>query len=61
MDYVFLLFSDHTWYYARRDQVEGFCKVHKWKDEDVPKNVIIVPAKPSATIECSATVSLEGE
>ena len=40
---VYLLFSDNTWFYCHRDQIDGFCKIHKWQD-DGPKSVIIVPA-----------------
>ena len=39
---VFLLFSDNTWFYCHRDQIDGFCRIHKWQD-DGPRSVIIVP------------------
>lgn len=60
-NYVYLLFSDQTWFFARRDQIDEFCKVHKWKDEDVPKSVIVLPAAPAVTIEPSTTINLEDE
>ena len=47
--FVLLLFSDHTWFYAMKDQVDNFIHHHKWRDNDVPKNVIIInePQKTS--------------
>jgi len=60
-DYVYLLFSDQTWFFARRDQIDEFCEVHKWKDLDVPKSVTILPAAPAVTIEPSTTINLESE
>lgn len=60
-NYVYLLFSDQTWFFVRRDQIDEFCKVHQWKDMDVAKSVIVLPAAPAVTIEPSTTIDLESE
>ena len=41
-DYVILLFSDHKWYYARKDQIDGFVKNHKWDENMSYKSVTIL-------------------
>jgi len=41
-DYVILLFSDHKWYYARKDQIDGFVKNHKWDKNINYKSVTIL-------------------
>ena len=41
-DYVILLFSDHQWYYVRKDQIDGFVKNRKWGKNVGYKNVVVL-------------------
>lgn len=49
-EYVYILFSDGTWFFAPRDEtLPNWLKLHRWKNSEIPKNAIILPAKPRIT------------
>lgn len=42
-DTVLLLFSDHTWYCAMKNDIDAWCSNHKWKLECYKAVIVIYP------------------